>query len=117
MKIPLTKREMRTLLSETSEKAKGVSEKRAKRYVVCAAMMNSKGEVLLGVRHWDMFMRMHAIKDKKRLPEWAEEEQGFVDNFNNFMRREEAWNVAVEAGQIRYKLDGLEGVLYSEHLY
>lgn len=51
------------------------------------------------------------------------EVQGFIDQFGVFMNRNEAWDVALAAGQIRYieswNYRPSEGgyVLYSENLY
>jgi len=43
-------------------------------------------------------------------------EEGFVDMDGNFLTREEAWDVADAAGQIR-RVTGSKGTLYSEDLY
>jgi hypothetical protein len=44
-------------------------------------------------------------------------EQGFIDQFGVFMTREEAYEVAKAAGQIKYRCGGDEGRLFSENLY
>lgn len=43
-------------------------------------------------------------------------EQGFIDQFGDFMDRKEAWNVALEQNQIREEVS-THGTLYSENLY
>jgi len=44
-------------------------------------------------------------------------EQGFVDQHGEFMTREEAHKVAIEAGQIIRRCGGDEERLFSENLY
>jgi hypothetical protein len=82
--------------------------------IVCAA--NRKrftGHVVLGIRHWDDFMRgIHSEGDPV--------DQGFIDNRGNFLSRTEAWKVANAAGQIIRRVGGDDvngGTLYSENLY
>ena len=83
------------------------------RRVVCAANRFHDGVIILGARHWDQLMRDHAIQ-LGRMQCGAE--QGFIDQFRVFMTREEAWQVAVDAGQIIRDV-GCSGELYSENLY
>jgi hypothetical protein len=62
---------------------------------------------------------MHAIiRQLPSVPKFPSDwEQGFVDQYGNFMTREEAWEIAQAAGQIRRPEGGAPGTLYSEHLY
>lgn len=82
--------------------------------IVCAA--NRKrftGEVVLGIRHWDAFMRN---LDTEGDPV----EQGFITNRGEFVDRHTAWCIAEEAGQIIRRVGGDTangGTLYSENLY
>ncbi|MDR6421298.1 hypothetical protein J2801_003586 [Paraburkholderia phenoliruptrix] len=82
--------------------------------IVCAA--NRKrftGHVVLGIRHWDAFMR--GIDS-----EGDPVDQGFIDNRGKFLSRAEAWKVAEAAGQIIRRVGGDEkdgGTLYSENIY
>ena len=82
--------------------------------IVCAA--NRKrftGEIVLGIRHWDAFMR-HLETEGDPV------DQGFIDNHGNFLSRTEAWKVAETAGQIIRRVGGDDsngGTLYSENLY
>jgi hypothetical protein len=84
--------------------------------IVCAA--NRKrftGEIALGVRHWDAFM-------KRDLPDTEGDpvDQGFIDNRGNYLSRTEAWKIAENAGQIVRRVGGDDkdgGTLYSENLY
>ena len=94
------------------------------RRVVCAAMqMLSRGNaptlVLLGARHWDAVMQQ-SITAHNINPSDYHKEQGFIDQYGVFMTRTEAWQVALAAGQIRYRCGGDTangGTLYSENLY
>ena len=85
--------------------------------IVCAANRDSEGKIIVGPRHWDttMVRTVHAMgnfnfNDKKV-------EQGFIDQFGVFLTREEAWIVAEAAGQIKYRVGGDNGKLFSENLY
>ncbi len=48
---------------------------------------------------------------------WTTSEQGFIDQWGQFMTREEAWVVAVAAGQVRYGPHLAGGRLDSSDLY
>lgn len=83
--------------------------------VVCAAVKIADGTVICGPRHWDNTMRAQAkalgVKPGKG------EEQGFVDQFGNFLSRKEAYKVAKDNDQICRNISGDDETLYSEHLY
>lgn len=82
------------------------------RRVVCAAnRRKSDGLIICGARHWDKVMR---AQGGCNFGNW---DQGFIDQFGDWMTREEAWVVAVEQGQIRRQVDGDTKRLFSEHLY
>lgn len=94
--------------------------------VVCAANRMPDGTMFIGARHWDTHMHEQADLYKKAngLSEKAliGADQGFIDQFGNFLTREEAWKVAKRNNQIiRYcgteRGDEEEGYLFSEHLY
>lgn len=91
------------------------------RMVVCAAIRNSDGGIITGPRHYDMFMSKQLSRNfiGDEFLKWFNDEnqQGFIDQFGVFMTREEAYEVATEAGQIKYRCGGDDGVLYSENLY
>lgn len=44
-------------------------------------------------------------------------DQGFIDQFGDWLCREDAWVVAVNQNQVRRRVGGDEGHLYSENLY
>lgn len=84
------------------------------RRVVCAALKDLTGQIILGARHYDKLMRESLIK----LPSYTEPiEQGFIDQHGVFMNRLEAWQVANSANQIIRRVGGDDGILYSENLY
>ena len=93
------------------------------RRVVCAAIRASDGELLLGIRHYSRDMNQQLVKrqDKGKFCLRGDEDQGFVDQHGVWMSREEAYQVALAAGQIRYPEANGKGrngpKLYSEGLY
>ena len=95
------------------------------RHVVCAAN-RYKDLILAGARHYDTVMQSQLayfseevkqhIKDCRLNGEY---EQGFIDQWGNFMSREEAAKVVKMTGQKLYGNLPLEekDYLFSEHLY
>ena len=84
--------------------------------VVCAANRDKEsGLIVIGLRHFDQFMRdqMNRIKG----PRWAASEQGFIDQNGTFLTREEALEIATREGQIVRRCGGDERKLFSENLY
>lgn len=95
----------------------------SERRVVCAAIRNAAGDLLIGIRHYshDMHVQIDARRDGPSFNHRLDEDQGFVDQHGVFMSREEAYKVATAAEQI-IKPEacgvGLDGPkLYSEGLY
>ncbi len=73
--------------------------------------------IVVGPRHYDATMR-EIILNLKEDKDWSKAEQGFIDQFGIFMGREEAWDVAEKADQIKFRKPGMMGPkLYSENLY
>jgi len=89
-----------------------------KRRIVCAAMIN-QGIIVLGARHYDKLMHEQIKLLKKSGGSWnkAIEIQGFIDQWDNFINREDALIVALAAGQRIKRCGGDENRLYSENLY
>lgn len=93
------------------------------RRIVCAAIRAADGDVLLGIRHYspDMHRQIDARRDGKKFTHRHDEDQGFVDQHGSYLSREEAFPVALAAGQIvrphacGHGLDGPK--LYSEGIY
>ena len=89
-----------------------------KQRIVCAANVNSiNGDMVLGVRHHDKFMRSSV---EFNAGGWIDAKQGFIDQHGNWLSRTEAWKVAEAAGQIIRRCGGDDaegGTLYSENLY
>ena len=82
--------------------------------VVCAA--NKIGDVVLcGARHWDGVMRKQAASMGLKC---GNEEQGFIDQFGDFLTRKEAMKIVKKSGQ-RFDVESNRGdeVLFSEGLY
>jgi hypothetical protein len=95
-------------------------EQQQMRRVVCAAVRLPAGTMLCGARHYDSVMRAQMIAMGLTAPHHGK--QGFIDQFGNFLSREEAWQLAAKQGQIvrlvgsQTSRDGDEE-LYSENLY
>jgi len=98
-----------------------------KQVVVCAACR--RGDIIIaGARHFDkvMLSQIKAIDAPYNdapynfLGGKAVWEQGFIDQFGDFLTREEAMIVAVDGGQkvdIERGCGGLKDTLFSEGLY
>lgn len=91
---------------------------RTQRRVVCAAI-KAKNQIVTSARHFDLLMhdqlRRLPVEQRERL---KHAEQGFIDQWGKFMSREESFEVATAAGQIRQKSGGADSKeLYSEDLY
>lgn len=83
------------------------------RQVVCAA--NRYGdEIILGVRHFCPLMRKHL--DQLNLKGSEPHEQGFVDQWGNFMDRSEALLVLKSNGRYIRSEEFIDE-LYSENIY
>ena len=83
--------------------------------VVSAANRWPDGTIIMGVRHYCMQMRLHM--HLMGYEHGAGVEQGFIDNYNNFLTRKEAYKIADNMGQIRNEGACVIGTLYSEDLY
>ena len=82
------------------------------RVIVCAAV--KIGSVVIPcVRHWDATCR--GVTSQIALT--GQEQQGFLDNFGEFLDRKQSWDVARAAGQIKHNPELCAGTLYSKHLY
>jgi hypothetical protein len=89
--------------------------------VVCAAITYN-GIIVLGARHGCRLMRetLKLIFGEKAQREsfFANATQGFVDQYNNFLTREEAYDIAEKQSQIIRECGNPDQrILYSEHLY
>ena len=85
-----------------------------KQIIVCAANRHKSGVIFCGARHCDNIMRAQANAAGVRL---QESEQGFIDNFGEFLTRQEALVVAKSSGQ-HLMLEHCTGdKLFSEGIY
>ena len=89
------------------------------RRVVCAAIRSTKsGKIICGARHFDQVMRGQLeVYDAVAPIDKASIEQGFIDQWCNFLTREDALIVAKAANQIVKRCGGDEHRLFSENLY
>lgn len=80
--------------------------------VVCSAVRHKEtGQMWCGPRHHNCLWQVPKDISRDKL------QQGFVDQFFNFLTREEAWVIAERKGQIVRRCGGDGEKLYSENLY
>jgi len=72
--------------------------------------------VVPGVRHYSPDMRAVMLRAYGPGYWLRVKDEGFIDSMGTFLNREDAWKVAEENGQIRYKVSR-PGTLFSENLY
>jgi hypothetical protein len=87
--------------------------RKPQRRVVCAAI-RSGTLIIPGPRHFDS--TMHALLEFAGL-HVPEAEQGFIDQWGNFMDRKEALDVALAANQLTRVKTQPFNELFSEDLY
>lgn len=88
---------------------------RPQQVVVCAAN-RIDGIIICGARHWDKIMCR--VADRLGI-KGGREEQGFINQFGEFLTREEAMEVVKASGQ-PFNIErngGSDKELYSEGLY
>jgi len=75
------------------------------RVVVCSAIRSDDGEVVCGVRHYDSIMQrtIALMICPEDFFHRSGSDQGFVDNFGEYMDRKEALEVAMKALQVKFK--------------
>ena len=89
--------------------------------VVCAAC--KRGDTIIaGARHFDkvMISQIKAIEGELKGGGGAQWTEGFIDQFGDFLTREEAMKIAIAAGQkvdIERGCGGNPHTLFSEGLY
>ncbi|MBF84509.1 MAG: hypothetical protein CL489_08550 [Acidobacteria bacterium] len=87
-----------------------------KRQVVCAANKYPCGTIVLGVRHFCPLMRQN-IKAHGIKPTQMDMIQGFVDQWGNFMDREEALAVVKANGRFMRDTGFHSRELFTENCY
>lgn len=95
------------------------------RVIVCAAnrfKLKDGGELVIpGTRHYskDMALVLDQMRDKVVSEQVYGDDQGFLDQWGNYLTRKEALIVATYAGQIntRRQKGGPADTLFSEDLY
>jgi len=102
-----------------------------KRYVVCAANQYPNGVIIAGARHHDSVMRgtvavigggdwkkgFDILMGEDWKTEGSREIQGFIDQWGNFMSREEAAYIVEANEQPMAEPGEAHGHLISENLY
>lgn len=85
-----------------------------KEYILIAAVQHGE-EIHLGFRHSDILSKFQCADTKCNLPLV----QGFLTSKNRFVQRFEAYQIALEAGQVeKSELKGIHHrILISEDLY
>ena len=85
--------------------------------IVCAAI-RVDDEIIWGARNFDEIMYIQIDrKDEEHRLKWRKAEQGFIDQFGNFLTREEAYIIAERNNQIINSIGYKGNKLFSEHLY
>jgi hypothetical protein len=84
------------------------------RQVVCAAIRHRQTQqIICAPRHHHCFWALGGLSQEYPHDDW---EQGFVDQYNEFLTRAEALQLAEERGQIQRRTGGGDE-LFSEDLY
>lgn len=97
-------------------------EQKATQRVVCAAL-RIKELMIIGPRHYDAVMQKVIETHVYCYRDWSNAEQGFIDQWGNFLTRTEAWLIAFRAGQIlrfvgnQNPRELMAQELFSENLY
>ena len=84
---------------------------KAPQYVVCAAIRKDN-LIICGARHFDSIMRNQIKLLNLDFCNW---EQGFIDQYQTFLTREEAYTIAAKNNQIKQPIHN--NTLFSENLY
>ena len=82
--------------------------------IACAANRHKiTGRIICGARHWDAVMRTSKLDTE----EWHEFDQGFMNQYCEFLTREEDWKIAEKNNQIiKLCYDNQKDCLYSENI-
>lgn len=86
-----------------------------KRIVVCAAIRTEDGLIICSARHWDRLMG--SVAREIGIERCRTAEQGFIDQFGNFLTREEARELVLTTGQLSEDQVDHHRMLFSEDLY
>lgn len=94
----------------------GQGEFRAQRVVAAACRSKCLEYTLVSARHWDKGMNKLCRQLDLEDTSWPMDQQGFIDQYGNFLTREQAYIIAKREGQIIRDCNE-PGVLYSENIY
>ena len=84
--------------------------------IYCCSSKQSTYITILGARHYDSWM-ISQIMDLKLRQNITELQQGFIDQFGNFLSRKEALQIAIRQHQIIRPAACTDTELFSEALY
>ncbi len=89
-----------------------------KQFIVCAACQYEY-IVLCSARHWDILMKIQLRNLNKLGAELKMSffEEGFIDQFGDFIERKEAYIIAKKSGQLNLERNVSHIRLFSEGLY
>ena len=88
------------------------------RRIICAALRRKSDQlVITSPRHFDITARHLILELPGGRDSWLGCDQGFVDQYNTFHTREDAWIIAKDNGQIIRTFGYNQSCLYSENLY
>ena len=115
MSEPQQQKDYSPLLSDHSKQFITADEPPIKRKIIAAANLHPEtGLLLVGARHWSPAMRKQ-YTSLKYIPNNASFMQGFIDQFDQFVTRDDAKEIATINKQ---NLIGKDWeTLYSENLY
>ena len=83
-------------------------------WIVCAANRHkTSGRIICGARHWDNVMRSQKLESES----FGDFEQGFLNQFCEWLSREQAFEIAEKNGQIKNHEWDNQKRLYSESLW
>jgi hypothetical protein len=92
-----------------------------KERIICAAV-RFKDQVWMGHRHTHAMEAMrdqlsYTMNRKEMHEQGVGRDQGFVTSKGRYVGREEAWDIAVKAGQLNNRKSKTVGYLYSEDVW
>ena len=71
--------------------------------IKCYVTKTNSEVILCGARHGDCFAQLNTLGFSPHI-DYLDIEEGFIDNHNNFLTRQEAFNHAKEIGQLSSKI-------------
>ncbi len=87
--------------------------------IACAGLRGKDGYVMACVRHYDQHITHNArnLRNPENYMRQFDKDQGFLDNYNIYWTREEAFIIAKAAGQLDVVDDRVEHLLKGKELF